>query len=296
MDIKDIINKYGVPDQSIVGKLPRGGVTLDFVGHAEITRILIEIDPLWNWEPVTWNLDGRPSINVVNGNAVMWGKLTVLGQTRLGVGTARHDKADLDKELIGDFLRNAAMRFGICLSLWSKTEWEDQPEGIRPAPKLDTDSAIKRFRDACTKEGLDAEKFANDSGVPFLQDATPEQIETLRTAFREYKSAALGSESAPKKAEESTKQQVSSFIDTVYAAFPTAETVSASPQIKDPTSQASKAQIGKIRAMLGGKGFNSYVDKLDKVKDLINKPDLKNIEHLSKGDANKVINMIEEMK
>jgi hypothetical protein len=296
MDIKDIINKYGVPDQSIVGKLPRGGVTLDFVGHAEITRILIEIDPLWNWEPVTWNLDGRPSINVVNGNAVMWGKLTVLGQTRLGVGTARHDKADLDKELIGDFLRNAAMRFGICLSLWSKTEWEDQPEGIRPAPKLDTDSAIKRFRDACTKEGLDAEKFANDSGVPFLQDATPEQIETLRTAFREYKSAALGSESAPKKAEESTKQQVSSFIDTVYAAFPTAETVSASPQIKDPTSQASKAQIGKIRAMLGGKGFNSYVDKLDKIKDLINKPDLKNIEHLSKGDANKVINMIEEMK
>jgi hypothetical protein len=296
MDIKDIINKYGVPDQSIVGKLPRGGVTLDFVGHAEITRILIEIDPLWNWEPVTWNLDGRPSINVVNGNAVMWGKLTVLGQTRLGVGTARHDKADLDKELIGDFLRNAAMRFGICLSLWSKTEWEDQPEGIRPAPKVDTDSAIKRFRDACTKEGLDAEKFANDSGVPFLQDATPEQIETLRTAFREYKSAALGSESAPKKAEESTKQQVSSFIDTVYAAFPTAETVSASPQIKDPTSQASKAQIGKIRAMLGGKGFNSYVDKLDKIKDLINKPDLKNIEHLSKGDANKVINMIEEMK
>jgi trans-2-enoyl-CoA reductase len=220
----------------------------------------------------------------------------VLGQTRLGVGTARHDKADLDKELIGDFLRNAAMRFGICLSLWSKTEWEDQPEGIRPAPKVDTDSAIKRFRDACTKEGLDAEKFANDSGVPFLQDATPEQIETLRTAFREYKSAALGSESAPKKAEESTKQQVSSFIDTVYAAFPTAETVSASPQIKDPTSQASKAQIGKIRAMLGGKGFNSYVDKLDKIKDLINKPDLKNIEHLSKGDANKVINMIEEMK
>ena len=296
MDIKDIISKYGVPDQSIVGKLPRGGVTLDFVGHAEITRILIDIDPLWNWEPVTWNPDGRPSINVVNGNAVMWGKLTVLGQTRLGVGTARHDKADLDKELIGDFLRNAAMRFGICLSLWSKTEWEDQPEGIRPEPKLDTNSAIKRFRDACTKEGLDAEKFANDSGVPFLQDATPEQIETLRTAFREYKSAALGSESAPKKAEASTKQQVSSFIDTVYAAFPTAETVNASPQIKDPTSQASKAQIGKIRAMLGGKGFNSYVDKLDKVKDLINNPDLKNIEHLSKGDANKVINMIEEMK
>ena len=196
MDIKDIISKYGVPDQSIVGKLPRGGATLDFVGHAEITRILIDIDPLWNWEPVAWSPDGRPQINVVNGNAVMWGTLTVLGHSRLGVGTARHDKADLDKELIGDFLRNAAMRFGICLSLWSKTEWEDQPEAAKPAPKVDTESAIKRFRDACTKEGLDAEKFANDSGVPFLQDATPEQIETLRTAFREHKSKAVKPEVA----------------------------------------------------------------------------------------------------
>lgn len=293
MNIEDIISKYGVPDQSIVGKLPRGGVTLDFVGHAEITRILIDIDPLWNWEPVAW-ADGRPQISVVNGNAVMWGTLTVLGHSRLGCGTARHDKADLDKELIGDFLRNAAMRFGICLSLWSKTEWEDQSEAVKAVPKLDTDSAVKRFRDACIKEGLDAEKFANDSGVPFLQDATPEQIETLRTAFREFKSAAVKPE--PKQAEPSTKQQITSFVDTVYAAFPTAETVSATPQIKDPTSQASKAQIGKIRAMLGAKGFNSYVDKLDKVKDLINNPDLKNIEHLSKGDANKVINMIEEMK
>lgn len=197
MNIEDIISKYGVPDQSIVGKLPRGGATLDFVGHAEITRILIDIDPLWNWEPIAW-LDGRPQISVVNGNAVMWGTLTVLGHSRLGCGTARHDKADLDKELIGDFLRNAAMRFGICLSLWSKTEWDEQPETAKPAPKVDTDSAVKRFRDACTKEGLDAEKFANDSGVPFLQDATPEQIETLRTAFREHKSKAVKPEAVHK--------------------------------------------------------------------------------------------------
>jgi hypothetical protein len=36
----------------------------------------------------------------------------------------RSDKPDLDKELVGDFLRNAAMRFGICLALWSKQDWE----------------------------------------------------------------------------------------------------------------------------------------------------------------------------
>jgi len=43
----------------------------------------------------------------------------------LGVGSVRADKQDLDKELIGDFLRNASMRFGIALSLWSKQDWSD---------------------------------------------------------------------------------------------------------------------------------------------------------------------------
>jgi hypothetical protein len=47
MKLEDIIKQYGVPDPSIVGKLPRGGITLDFVGHAEINRILIDIDPMW---------------------------------------------------------------------------------------------------------------------------------------------------------------------------------------------------------------------------------------------------------
>jgi len=182
MKLQDILGTYGVPDKSIVGKLPRGGITLDFVGHAEITKILIEIDPNWSWEPVAWTTDGRPAINVVNGNAVMWGRLTVLGQTRLGVGTAKHDKADLDKELIGDFLRNAAMRFGICLSLWSKAEWEDQPEATKPA----TDNAVANFKAACHQNGINPNEFAASVGINDLTTVTPEQLDTLRKAYREH--------------------------------------------------------------------------------------------------------------
>jgi len=182
MNLQDILGTYGVPDKSIVGKLPRGGITLDFVGHAEITKILIEIDPNWSWEPVAWTTDGRPAINVVNGNAVMWGRLTVLGQTRLGVGTAKHDKADLDKELIGDFLRNAAMRFGICLSLWSKAEWEDQPEATKPP----TDNAVANFKAACSQNGINPDEFASKVGVKDLTTVTPEQLDTLRKAYREH--------------------------------------------------------------------------------------------------------------
>jgi len=188
MNLQDILGKYGVPDPSIVGKLPKGGTTLDFVGHAEITRILLEIDTNWSWEPVAWTEAGRPAITEVNGTAVMWGRLTVLGQSRLGVGSARADKGDLDKELIGDFLRNAAMRFGISLSLWSKTEWDEQPQ----APKApSTKVAVDRFRDACRQEKLDPEAFAKQAidGI-VLDKATPEQVETLRAAFRKHKQAA----------------------------------------------------------------------------------------------------------
>jgi hypothetical protein len=38
------------PKESI-GKLPKGGAMLDFVGHAAITDRLLAVDPLWTWEP-----------------------------------------------------------------------------------------------------------------------------------------------------------------------------------------------------------------------------------------------------
>jgi hypothetical protein len=131
--LADILTKYAVPDPKIVGKLPKGGTQLDFVGHADITRILLEIDPTWRWVPIAWD-NGRPAIHVENGIATMWGELTILGHARLGVGSVRADKQELDKELVGDFLRNAAMRFGISLALWTKNEWEDL-SGHAPAPQ-----------------------------------------------------------------------------------------------------------------------------------------------------------------
>lgn len=139
--LRAILDDHGQPDPALVSKLVKnyknksGGwssMELDYVGHAEITRILIEIDPLWNWEPMAWE-DGRPKITIVNGNAILWGRLTVLGKTILGVGSASADKNDLDKELVGDFLRNAAMRLGIALALWSKAEWDEHDTAPKPA-------------------------------------------------------------------------------------------------------------------------------------------------------------------
>jgi len=205
MKLEDILTKYAVPDPSIVGKLPRGGIQLDFVGHAEINRILIDIDAMWSWEPCGWD-NGRPAIHEANGMAVMWGKLTVLGKTMLGVGSVRADKPDLDKELIGDFLRNASMRFGICLSLWSKSEWDDSKTTVAgksqagkavASPVTDDNSAltkiqVKQFVDACEKAGLTPSAVAEKAGLNWAGQILQKDLSTLRTAFTEMKGVTNG--------------------------------------------------------------------------------------------------------
>jgi hypothetical protein len=126
------------PDPQTVSQIEKNGVRLDYVGHAEITKILIEIDPEWSWQPVAWE-NGRPATHTQLGKITkrdgtvlefptvsMWGHLTLLGVTRVAVGSVEAHKADLDKELVSDFLRNAAMRFGIALALWTKGETKVQ--------------------------------------------------------------------------------------------------------------------------------------------------------------------------
>lgn len=140
--LRKILDDHGKPDPSIIQKLPKrrknqdGSFTtveLDFVGHSDITKILIEVDPLWEWTPLSIE-NGRPSIHVENGVATMWGYLTVCGHSRLGVGSAPAHKEDYEKELVGDFLRNASMRFGIGLSLWTKSQSFDDDDAPRSAP------------------------------------------------------------------------------------------------------------------------------------------------------------------
>ena len=105
-----------------IGKLPRGGIQLDYVGHADVTRRLLEADPQWNWEPLATDESGLPVYDTAqNGQPVgLWIKLTVGGVTRLGYGSVPASQGDAVKVLIGDALRNAAMRFGVALDLWAK--------------------------------------------------------------------------------------------------------------------------------------------------------------------------------
>ena len=197
-----VLDKYAVPDPSIVGKLPRGNIQLSYVGHAEITRILTEIDPLWKLEPIKIDDDGLPAYRVENGMAHMMGALTLLGHTRLGVGSAPHNKQDLLKELWSDLIRNTAMRFGIAVSLWSKEEWGGEsdvapkkkapakkPEAMPSAPPTDDSRAdqqvIEKFINACKGAGLDPQEVCEHATVKDFKTATLADLDRLRASFKE---------------------------------------------------------------------------------------------------------------
>ena len=100
---------------------------LDYVGHAAVTDRLLGLDPNWTWEPFALDVNGLPAVTST-GN--LWIRLTVCGTTRIGVGDGKSLK-----ECIGDAIRNAAMRFGVALDLWSKEELEQSHgpvERVRP--------------------------------------------------------------------------------------------------------------------------------------------------------------------
>lgn len=104
-------------------KITEAHLHLDYVGHADVGRALTMIDAEWNWEPCGWTEDGNPAITVRSNKVlVMWGRLTLLGVTRICVGSCEIDKTEADKELVGDLIRNGAMRHNVYGSLWSKSE------------------------------------------------------------------------------------------------------------------------------------------------------------------------------
>jgi hypothetical protein len=78
---------------------------LDFVGHGWLNQRLLDVDPLWDWEPFALADNGLPLFDEHGG---LWIRLTIAGKTRIGYGDAAGKKgANAVKEAIGDALRNS---------------------------------------------------------------------------------------------------------------------------------------------------------------------------------------------
>lgn len=127
-------------------------VHLSYVGHAGLTmRLDAVVGPGgWSWEPFALDPAGLPAM----GHGGMWIRLSILDVTKIGFGDAQGKTGpSATKEIIGDALRNAAMRFGIGTYLWSKS---DKAHAILARQGADVEEVPDRFGiDAYTpSEGL----------------------------------------------------------------------------------------------------------------------------------------------
>lgn len=144
----------------------KNAVHLDYVGHAALTDRLLDTDIEWSWEPLAFDALGLPAFD---NNGGLWIKLTVCGVTRLGYGSADGKTGgDAKKEIIGDALRNAAMRFGAALDLWHKGT-------LHAEEHIDPD----------TGEITPANDKGNGKDAPFPQGPAKNKTE-LKTLARQF--------------------------------------------------------------------------------------------------------------
>lgn len=181
-------------------------IHVDYVGHAAVTARLLEADPDWSWVPayrdvnpavlagavasgnpevVRMVMENSPPLQAIDG---MWIALTICGVTRLGYGTDDRGGPDHDKILIGDAIRNAAMRFGVALDLWSKEDITPIEEPVGPLSLLVADSKgrnwIAEARACTTLEGLlELGRTCTEAGEMFGE--TRDAFVGLRRAFQE---------------------------------------------------------------------------------------------------------------
>jgi hypothetical protein len=165
---------------------------LDYVGHAEVTDRLLQVDPEWTWEPMGFGQDGLPA---VDRNGGLWIRLTVAGVTRPGYGDAQGKEGpDAVKESIGDALRNAAMRFGVALDLWGAhgPAEPEQSAAARPAARpaaVQGPASLARsaLKAACTKNGWDlkqvADVYQQQHGETLKAATDPDRIAAFTAAL-----------------------------------------------------------------------------------------------------------------
>lgn len=156
---------------------------IEFVSHADVTDRLLAVDPEWTWEPVAFAANGLPALTPDGG---LWIRLTVAGVTRIGYGGADGKTGDDGvKEAVSDAIKVTAMRFGVALDLWRKSEVSGKPSEdedtappvtqARPpqqrtngqqqqeptaASNLLADEARKALREKATAAGVDLAELA----------------------------------------------------------------------------------------------------------------------------------------
>lgn len=170
-------------------RITQGHIDLAYVGHAEATNRLLNVDPTWSWEPVAFDAQGLPQYDQNGG---LWIRLTVCGVSRLGYGNAEGKRGgDAVKEIIGDAIRNAGMRFGMALDLWTSSDLEISTSGPAEEKQPPRDFVAEAMR--CTSADCVVEVYqaAQSSGAG---DELLGKIKAIGMQMRAVESSGEGSQ------------------------------------------------------------------------------------------------------
>lgn len=180
--LRHLMDEWWQPPAELISTLPGrgGGPELSYLGHADTTRALIEADPFWTWEPMAQAENGEPVMDRdSSGNPVgLWVWLTVCGVRRPAYGSCEPGKREAVKELIGDAIRNGAMRFGVAGNLWSRQEANI------------SDDQVQQIVAAAKEAGLDADQakgvLQKVASVSRSVDVPPHRFRAVLEAMRSY--------------------------------------------------------------------------------------------------------------
>jgi hypothetical protein len=252
-------------------------IHIDYVGHADVTARLLDADPEWSWEPRAKDVDkealaaalasGNPEIvRLLLENAPpkfdlddqgapvgLWIKLTVGGVTRPGYGSAPSGQSDVVKVLIGDALRNAAMRFGVALDLWAKGDRAD------PTAENATASAGRANRSSGGGNQSAGDVFEEATPAPPRQNgngngAPRGQVSRPAAAQPQQPAGSPGPEDVDEDAQELANEAYSALtlsdVEDIHRRAREAEKLTA--PVRNPSSDG-KGKSGKLAVYLDWK-------------------------------------------
>jgi hypothetical protein len=196
--LRQLLAEWASPPAEMIDVIPKGGVELKYLGHAATTRALLECDPTWWWEPIAMEIEtALPVLDRDDqGRPIgLWIYLHVCGVRRPGYGSCLPGKSDAVKELIGDALRNAAMRFGVGINLWGKDHPEKDKHAPRKAKATPLPSPVQETHD--TKDaGKEAYEYLVDEhgkdlvngamamyGVARFSELTPDRVQEIEASL-----------------------------------------------------------------------------------------------------------------
>ena len=197
-DLRQLLAEWASPPAEMIDVIPKGGVELKYLGHAATTRALLECDPTWWWEPMSFDEIGQPWVECDDQGRPkgLWIYLHVCGVRRPGYGSCLPGKQDAVKELIGDALRNAAMRFGVAINLWGKDHPEKDAPKPRKAKATPLPSPVRETHDD-KADGKDAYQALVDEhgkdlvngamamyGVARFSELTPDRVDEIQRSLR----------------------------------------------------------------------------------------------------------------